>query len=151
MGRVSEWRDRGEQIPDDWAASGVLQFLGGAKGFGLALVAEALAGALSGAGTVSPDPSDDHQGVFLIAIDVARLRDVDEFAAEIDRVAEYVKDVPLAPDAAPVRLPGEGSAATAARRCAEGTPIQRFTWDRMSALAERFDVEPVRAVRPLGS
>jgi LDH2 family malate/lactate/ureidoglycolate dehydrogenase len=140
MGRVSEWRDRGERIPDDWANGGVLQFLGGAKGFGLALVAEALAGVLGGAGTVSAEPGEDRQGVFLIAIDIARLRDLDEFTAEVDRVADYVKDVPLEPGAAPVRFPGEGSAATAARRRAEGVPIQPFTWEQMSALGARYGV-----------
>ena len=146
MGRVSEWRDRGEQIPDEWVTGGVLQFLGGVKGFGLALVAEALAGALSGAGTVSPDPSEDHQGVFLIAIDVARLRDLDEFAAEVDSVADYVKSAPIMPGAAPIRFPGEGTTATAARRRVDGVPVQRFTWKQMSALAERFNVSPVAEV-----
>jgi LDH2 family malate/lactate/ureidoglycolate dehydrogenase len=140
MGRVSEWRDRGEPIPDDWATGGVLQFLGGAKGFGLALVAEALAGALTGAGTVSAEPAEDRQGVFLIAIDVAQLRDLDEFGTELDRIADYVKSVPLERGAAPVRFPGEGSAATAAHRRADGVPIQDFTWAQMSALAARFDV-----------
>ncbi|WP_353816576.1 Ldh family oxidoreductase [Agromyces sp. SYSU T00266] len=140
MGRVSEWRDRGEAIPEDWSSDGVLQFLGGAKGFGLALVAEALAGALSGAGTVSPAPAEDHQGVFLIAIDVSRLRDPDDFAAEIGRVVDYVKNVPLEPGASTVRVPGEGSSATAARRRAAGAPVQAFTWARLSELAERLDV-----------
>jgi len=143
MGRVSEWRDRGEEIPDEWTNGDVLQFLGGAKGFGLALVAEALAGALSGAGTVSADPAEDRQGVFLIAIDIAHLRDLDEFTAEVDRFADYVKDAPLEPGARPVRLPGEGSAATASRRRAEGVPMQRFTWEQMAALADRLEVRPI--------
>lgn len=74
-GRVAEWRDRGEPIPAGWVnETGALRPVGGFKGFGLALVAEALAGALTGAGTVTADPVHDDQGVLVIALDIARLR-----------------------------------------------------------------------------
>ena len=141
MGRLSEWRDRGEPIPPAWATpAGVLKSMGGGKGFGLALVAEALAGALADAGTVSPEPGDERQGVFIIAIDIASLRDLDAFTAEVDGFLDYVRDVPLEPDAGPVRIPGESSAATTLARVASGTPLQSFTFTQLQVLSQRFGV-----------
>jgi hydroxycarboxylate dehydrogenase B len=143
MGRVSEWRDRGEPIPPEWAnEAGVLQFFGGAKGFGLALIAEALAGDLTGAGTVSSAAAPDRQGVFLIAIDVAKLKPIAEFTAEVERFARYVKDVPLAEGSPPIRLPGEMTAVTSERRRAAGTPVQLFSWQSLVRLAELYGVDP---------
>jgi hydroxycarboxylate dehydrogenase B len=142
MGRVSEWRDRGEPIPAEWAnEQGVLQFAGGVKGFGLALVAEALGGALTGAGTVSDETAPERQGVFLIAVDVTRLKPLADFSREIERFGRYVKDTPLADGASPIRLPGENSAATAEQRRAEGLPVQPFTWKALLGLAADYGVE----------
>lgn len=143
MGRVSEWRDRGEPIPDDWVnEDGVLQFMGGVKGFGLALVAEALAGALSGAGTVSSSPAADGQGVLLLALDVERFRPLPDFTGEVERFAHYVKDVPLTPGSEPIRLPGERSARTAEERRASGIALQPFTWSALLQLAEDLHLRP---------
>lgn len=143
MGRVSEWRDRGEPIPAEWATpDGVLRFLGGPKGFGLALIAEALGGALSTGGTVRDDPGDERQGVFIIAIDVRMLRPLGETVAEVERFLAYVRDVPLEAGAPPVRIPGESSALTFRRRAAAGTPVQPFTWRRLLALADHLGVRP---------
>jgi LDH2 family malate/lactate/ureidoglycolate dehydrogenase len=140
-GRVSEWEDRGEPIPPEWVTStGFLRPVGGVKGFGLALVAEALGGGLTGAGTVSAAPSPEEQGVFAIGIDVARFRPLAGFAAEVEGFIGYVKDVPLEPGAAPVRVPGETGAAIAAERRAHGVPVQPFTWERLAVLAERLGV-----------
>jgi uncharacterized oxidoreductase len=142
MGRLSEWRDRGETIPDEWVTSqGAIRPAAGVKGFGLALLVEALAGALTGAGTASATPAHDDQGVLVIAIDIARLRPLDDFAAEVERFIDYVRDVPLEPGASPVRMPGESGAATAARRRHEGIPVQPFTWDRLTTLASELGVE----------
>ncbi|MEX5272019.1 Ldh family oxidoreductase [Kocuria sabuli] len=140
MGRLSEWRDRGEDIPHDWVTpEGFLRSFGGHKGFGLALVAEALAGALTTAGTVSAvpaTPAGQLQGALLIALDVEQLRPLDEFVAEVESFLCYLQDTPVAPDAAPVRVPGEGGAETAERRLAEGITLKPFTRDALRLLAE---------------
>jgi hydroxycarboxylate dehydrogenase B len=140
-GRVSEWEDRGEPIPPEWVTStGFLRPVGGVKGFGLALVAEALGGGLSGAGTVSATPAAEDQGVFAIGIDVTRFRPLADFTQEVEAFLGYVKDVPLEPGAEPVRAPGEAGAAMAARRRETGVPVQPFTWDRLAGLADRLGV-----------
>ena len=141
MGRLSEWRDRGEETPAGWLNEhGVLQFFAGAKGFGLALIAEALGGALTSAGTVSSRPADDRQGALIIAIHVDGLRPLQEFTDEVEAFTRYVKDTPVGDGTPPVRVPGEGSAATTEARRTHGVPIQRFTWQVMTGLGDRFQV-----------
>lgn len=147
-GRLAEWRDRGHPDPPDWVTpEGLLTPFGGVKGFGLSLVVEALAGALSGAGTVGPDPEVDAQGGFVIGLDVAALRPLAEVTADLDAALEYVRDVPLEDPVRPVRLPGEGSAATRHRREADGVPVRDHTWRRLLRLAEDHRVRPPAADR----
>ncbi len=140
-GRVSEWLDRGLPLPDEWVTpTGVLRPVGGVKGFGLALVTEALAGALTGAGTVSARPGRDDQGVFTIGVDVAHFRPRADFTAEVEGFIAYVKDVPLGSGAQPVRIPAETGATVAAERRAHGVPVQPFTWQRLADLAAELRV-----------
>jgi LDH2 family malate/lactate/ureidoglycolate dehydrogenase len=142
-GRLAEWTDRNEPIPAEWVTpSGAIRPAAGYKGFGLALVVEALAGALTGAGTVSAHPPNDDQGVLAIAIDVGRLRPLDAFAREVDAMLGYVRSVPLEDGAEPVRAPGESGARTAVERAERGVPVQPFTWARLLRLARDLDVPP---------
>jgi hydroxycarboxylate dehydrogenase B len=120
-GKIRIHRERGEEVPGDWAVDGVLQLLGGYKGLGLALAVEILAGVLTEAGysTAETAARDDdvQQGLTLIAIDVARFRPVSELARDIDELAAYVQSAPLLPGAPPIALPGElGHAATRRNR-----------------------------------
>lgn len=141
MGKVSECRDRGLEVPGPWLTpGGALRPSGGHKGTGLALVAEALAGILSGAGSVRPDPGDEGQGVFCVAIDIARLRPLDAFTEELERMLAYVREVPLEPGAEPVRFPGESGEATRQERLRTGVPIQPFLWERLETLSRTFGV-----------
>jgi LDH2 family malate/lactate/ureidoglycolate dehydrogenase len=142
-GRLAEWSDRNEPIPAEWVtATGAIRPAAGYKGFGLSLVVEALAGALTGAGTVSASPEHDDQGVLAIALDVARLRPLDGFAREVDAMLDYVKDVPLEEGAEAVRAPGESGARAAAERLLRGVPVQPFTWARILRLARELGVPP---------
>lgn len=148
-GRVSEWLDRGLPLPDEWVTpTGLLRPVGGVKGFGLALVTEALAGALTGAGTVSPGPGRDDQGVFAIGIDVAHFRPLADFTAEVEGFIAHVKDVPLEPGAQPVRIPAETGAVVAAERRAHGVPVQPFTWQRLAGLAAELGVAVPPHLKP---
>jgi len=140
-GRLSEWRDRGAPVPADWLTpAGAIRPSGGYKGTGLAVVAEALAGILTGAGFVTSDPPRDDQGAFCIAIDIARLRPLDAFTAEMEEMLGYVRDVPLEPGHDAVRFPGESGALAEAERLRDGVPVQDFTWRRLETVAERFGV-----------
>jgi hydroxycarboxylate dehydrogenase B len=106
FGKVRVLQDAGEPVPEEWMRNGLLQFLGGAKGFALALVVEALAGVVTDAGAVSAQPGPDDQGVFILAFDPARFGAPDELAGRLEAMLGYVLDVPLEPGAAPLRVPG---------------------------------------------
>lgn len=140
-GRLAETRDRGGPVPADWVTpTGAIRPMAGFKGFGLALVAEALAGALTGAGTVRPGPVADAQGVFVVAIDVARLRPLGDFTADLEGALAHVLDVPLEEGAAELHVPGAAGAGVAAVRRRDGVPVQPHTWARMATLAADLDL-----------
>lgn len=147
-GRLGELKDRAEHVPDGWLApDGTLRHSGGYKGFGIALVAEALGGTLSGAGSVGPDPAGDDQGVLAIAIDVTWLRPLAGFAAELDGALDYICSAPLEPGAPPLRVPGESSHRTTAERLVAGVEVHDVVWERLAAAAAELGVPlpPTRA------
>ena len=107
-GKVRVLEDAGQPVPEEWARDGLLQLLGGAKGFALALLAEALAGVVTGGGAVSADPGPGGQAVFLLGFDPARFGEPEELGERLEAMLAYVLDVPLAPGAEPLRVPGSG-------------------------------------------
>jgi LDH2 family malate/lactate/ureidoglycolate dehydrogenase len=142
-------------VPDAWvvdadgnptndpAASrsgGGLDLLGGPvaghKGYGLALMVDAL-GILSGNGSgiwqaaYSPEWS---QGQWFAAWRVDLFLDPEAFLAEMQRVADYVHQVPARPGATVV-LPGEGRAARRSERAALGIPLAADTVAGLQQLA----------------
>ena len=105
-GKVRVLEDAGKPVPEEWVRDGLLQPLGGAKGFALALVVEALAGVVSGAGASSASPGPDDQGVFMLAFDPARFGPPAELAERLDAMLAYVLAAPLEPGAEALRAPG---------------------------------------------
>jgi LDH2 family malate/lactate/ureidoglycolate dehydrogenase len=140
-GRLSDAQERGTEIGDDWLnQSGVLLPLGGVKGFALAVIAEALAGSLSSAGTVGPEIADARQGVLAIGIDIQKLRPLAEFKKDVAKFATHLKETPLEPGAAEIRMPGESTATNTAVRLKSGITVHPVIWERVVELAEVFTV-----------
>lgn len=139
--QVAQARERGEPVPAHWVTpSGALRPMAGGKGFALALVAEALGGALAGAGVVGPDPGPAGQGALVIGLDVAWWRPLAEFTADLDAALDHVRGAPVPVGEPPVRIPGERAAATTAQRRADGVPLAEATWHALHQLAEEFAV-----------
>lgn len=140
-GRLSDAQERGTEIGEGWLnQSGVLLPLGGVKGFALAVIAEALAGSLSSAGTVGPEKVDARQGVLAIGIDIQKLRPLVEFKKDVAKFATHLKETPLEPGAAEIRMPGESTAINTAARLKSGITIHPVIWERVIELAEVFEV-----------
>ena len=138
-GKVQVLRDAGQPVPEAWVRDGLLQPLGGAKGFALALLVEALAGVVSGAGAVGPDPGPDDQGAFLLAFDPGRFGDPDDLAERVDSMLAHVLSAPVREGAAPLRAPGSGLPPLPL------DPAARFelaaaTAERLAALADELGV-----------
>ena len=83
----------------------------------------------------------------MIALDIARLRPLDDFATEVEQFISYVRDVPLEHGAAAIRMPGETTHETTRLREAAGVPVREFTWRALHRLAVEFDVQPPAAVQ----
>ncbi len=111
---------RGEKIPFGWAIDldgnptddpvvarkGILEPVGGPKGYGLAVMLDVLAGVLTGArfgGGLGPAGS----GQFFFALKVDGFLSLEEFNSRIDQVIDQIHDSRLAPGSDRIYFPGE--------------------------------------------
>ncbi|MGH8865616.1 MAG: Ldh family oxidoreductase, partial [Burkholderiales bacterium] len=85
---VREHVAKNKPLPEGFAADGALLPFGGAKGFGLALLVEILAGVLTGAGVGAGVASmyndfarNGDNGHFLLALDITRWMDIETYNA----------------------------------------------------------------------
>ena len=128
MGKIRLADAAGDAIPPGWATdaggvpttdagaaiAGMLLPAGGAKGFGLAMMADIIGGGLS-AGAIGPevtplygDPAVPYRCAhFFMAIDVAAFRPLAEFGQAVSAFLDVIRSSPSVAGAAPVRVPGE--------------------------------------------
>lgn len=143
MGRLSDARERDIEIENDWLTkSGHITTAGGVKGFALSVVSEALAGALTSAGTVNEVIPEARQGVFVIGVDIEKFRSLESFAAEVNSFATYLNETPVEAGSNPVQMPGEGSAKRITQRQQSGIPLHPVIWERMAKLASELAITP---------
>ncbi|HUS98184.1 MAG TPA: Ldh family oxidoreductase [Hyphomicrobiaceae bacterium] len=99
------------------------------KGYGLGMVAQILAGALTGASFSPRDrpnegPKDpENIGHFFLAIDPKTFRAEGEFETELDGIIDLLHGTEPADPAKPILVAGEPEDAERARRLADGIPI----------------------------
>lgn len=159
-GKVRVAQNKGELVPEgclidgqgrptrDPAAlfadpPGALLTVGGHKGYGLSIMCEALAGALTGGGSSHPDNPDAKRlvnNMLSILIDPERMAGTAALAADLDRLEGWVKASPPATPGGEVLLPGEPERRTRAKRLAEGIPLDRNTIDQLAAAARSVGV-----------
>jgi LDH2 family malate/lactate/ureidoglycolate dehydrogenase len=148
-GKLRVRRELGDPVPEGWELAGVLQALGGYKGFGLALAVEILAGVLTQAGHATAEAAalarDDEQGMLLIAIEIARFLTVDELERGYEEVAAYVRSAPLVPGAPPIALPGERGEAEAGRNRELGVVLTGPTLEQLCDACARAGVATPRS------
>ena len=159
-GKILNARDAGIAIPVGWGidADGrdttdprkvtTLTPLGGAKGSSLSFMIECLASiavgnpliaqALASSGAVENPVLN---GV-VIAVDLGALGDADAFTREVDRLGGEVARLPRADGVERIFLPGERGDATLKQREAEGIPVPKGTWTRLTAAAKALGVTP---------
>ncbi|WP_221469122.1 Ldh family oxidoreductase [Cohnella nanjingensis] len=143
MGKiVHDYANRGEPIPHGWAVddegnsvTDPLQakwgvHFGGAKGFGLALVADVFSGLLTSGSFASHvkryignDSGKSNIGQFLCLIDPAYFTDTDRFLEQMDMMIDEIHAIPPAEGFQRVMVPGEPERLKEERRRKEGIPL----------------------------
>ena len=104
------------------------------KGFGLSVIVDILAGALTGAGCSQGEAARVGNGLFALVINVASFRRFPGFSAEIERFIGYLKSAKRAAGVDTIRVPGERGWEEQRKREREGIPIDAATWAHIQAL-----------------
>ena len=161
-GKVRDYHRRGAQLPEGWIVdafgqpstdaadfygppAGALLPWGGAvgyKGFGLALMIDIMAGALSGAGCCGPDDTPPRDGILLLAIDVEQFVSLAAFHRQVAQLIQHIKSCPAAPGFDEVFIPGELEHREAARRQATGILVDDATWSDLRSLTTKYRIDP---------
>src|SRR5690349_20818516 len=127
------------------ALAGALSPVGGAKGYGLGLVVELLAGALTGAGAGAMRDASGWRklwGTLVIVVDPAAFADVPAFKAAVSAYLAEVKASRLAPGFREILIPGERALRTRREQLAHGVRVTDGIWDEVARLACGLGVEP---------
>jgi LDH2 family malate/lactate/ureidoglycolate dehydrogenase len=157
-GMIGWYLREGRRIPWDWALTadgqrtddpeegmrGTLFPLGGAKGYAIAVVVDALTGVLTGSGfglTPFANPRAQDVGHLFIAIDVARFMPVAAFKERMDSFIRQIRSSPQAPGAEAIYLPGELEYRREAERRRDGIPIEAGRFEALRALSEELGLE----------
>jgi hydroxycarboxylate dehydrogenase B len=125
-------------------ATGAVLPFGEHKGYGLALIAELLAGAIAGSGTIQPANPRDRgiiNGMLTFVLDPERLADRAFIETEFDALIAWAKSAPAADPDLPVLVPGEPERIARAERMANGIVIDATTWREIAAAAATVGID----------
>jgi len=134
---------------------GALLTFGAHKGYGMALMAELLGGALASGMTQRDHDSSKRRvlnGMFSVLVDPAALGDRAAFERESQAFIDWVKASPPREGVDAVLVAGEPERAWRAQRRAEGVPVDATTWQEILDAAARLGVDAgaVNAAAGLG-
>jgi uncharacterized oxidoreductase len=111
------------------------------KSFGLGLVAEIFAGALSGGVCARERPINPKGNcLFIQLLDPAAFYGAEEFASEVDRLFDFIRACPCGDDSDEISLPGDRSRRVLAVRRESGVPVDEGAWSELLRLADRLGV-----------
>ncbi|MBO0678492.1 Ldh family oxidoreductase [Mycolicibacterium sp. S2-37] len=133
--------------PADFYAGGALLPFGGHKGYGLGLIADVVAGLLSGTGSASAPGYDGTFGTVLIAVKTATFVDVDAFTRDVEDLRTRLHAGAPAPGTERVLLPGEPEWITRAHRIEHGVAVAPGTVEALQHLAAELGVPGLDADR----
>ena len=165
MGYTRQRMDAGEKLPGAWAIDaegnatddpavlwkepkGALLPLGGLdaghKGFGLALMIEAMTAGLSGFGRADP-PEGWGATVFVQVLDPEAFAGLAAFRRQMDFIAESARSAKPRPGVDGVRLPGEGGMRRYREQKANGVALYPTIMPALKPWAEKLGVVDARA------
>lgn len=111
---------------------GAILPIAGHKGYGLAVLCEILAGALTGGGCSNPANAGHLvNGMLSIILDPSIFQSNAAFAAEIERFIEWVKSSETATQDGEILMPGELEERTKVSRLRDGIDLDTTTWSQI--------------------
>lgn len=120
---------------------GAILPIAGHKGYGLALICEVLAGALTGGGCSNPANADKVlNGMLSIYLDSSFFQKDADFAAEIQRFIAYVRSSAKVTPTGDILMPGEIEERTKAQRSRDGLEIDATTWSQLVETAKSLGI-----------
>ncbi|MBC7251396.1 MAG: Ldh family oxidoreductase [Anaerolineae bacterium] len=138
---------QGRPTDDPQAAlKGTLLPIGGPKGYGLALVNDALAGVLTGSpfGPAIPSLHDLSRrsavGFFFQALDVTAFAEKDEFESRMQQMLSTIRNSARAEGVERIYIPGEIEWEKERERATHGIPVSEAVLDQLRTLATELDV-----------
>ncbi len=155
-GKVRVKRIAGQLCPDGWLLDsegrptndpnslygtppGTIRPMGGDqayKGFGLGLMVEIFAGALSGGICIREVPiTQNGNCVFMLLVDPAALGGAEHFASEVAGLCQFVRSCPTIDPQGEILLPGDPERRTLADRSKHGIPLDDGNWQALVTLA----------------
>ena len=160
-GKIYLAKEKHEAIPDHWALSpegqpttdpaeailGTLLPMAGHKGFALSGMMDVLSGVLSGSGfgqSVQGPYVPDQQsraGHFLLAIDIAKLRDIDAFKADMGAMISVWKDSQRADGVYEIFYPGEKEERHHISGITHGLELAEDALDRLLSFAGQHGIK----------
>ena len=134
-------RDGNATTDPKTALRGIIPAIGGYKGTGLSIMANVLAGVLSG-GSHTGDVDVSKRGQFFLVLSPELFGGIDSFAEEIESMAEQIKASDLLPGIDEVYLPGEIEQRLYEERIGCGAiPYPRSVVDTLTTLAEELGID----------
>jgi LDH2 family malate/lactate/ureidoglycolate dehydrogenase len=155
-GMIGWYLREGRSIPGDWALTadgrrtedpaegmaGTLFPLGGAKGYAMSVIVDAITGVLTGSAFASSCFGAERQDVgnLMMAIQISRFMPVPLFRERMDAFIREIRSSPLAPGAEAIYLPGELEHRREAERRRDGVPIENERLDGLRRLGAELGV-----------
>lgn len=116
------------------------------KGFGLGLMIEIFAGAISGGVTARPIPYPNKGNcVFWMLVNPSAFGGANHFAAEVAQLTEYVRSSPVIVPGTSIVLPGDPERNLAVKRTSEGITLDNENWQALVKLAQDLGVSAPQA------
>ncbi len=120
---------------------GAILPIAGHKGYGLAMLCEVLAGALTGGGCSNPDHAGKVlNGMLSIYLDSSFFQKDADVAAEIKRFIAYVKSSAKVKPGGDILMPGEIEERTKVQRLRDGLEIDATSWAQIGETAKAVGV-----------
>jgi uncharacterized oxidoreductase len=119
---------------------GAILPLGGHKGYGLSVIAEVFAGALTGGSCSHFGVDRVSNNMLSIILDPSFFQSPGEFSDEITALINHVKSSRTLTAGGEILMPGEPEARSRARKIRVGIEIDETTWSQLEATAKSLGV-----------